>query len=53
MIENKHLFDARDEEGLHNNGFHVVEMVAYMGVPPDEFLCSSPNTPLVFDEEGK
>jgi hypothetical protein len=31
MMENKHLFDARDDEGLHNNSYHVAEMVAFWG----------------------
>ncbi|MCJ1259976.1 hypothetical protein MMC24_007816 [Lignoscripta atroalba] len=53
MMENKHLFDARDNEGLHNNRYHVAEMVAYLGIPPKEFQRRSSNTPLVFDEEGE
>lgn len=52
MIENKHLFDAQDDEGFHNNRRHVAEMTAYLGIPPKEFQQRSPNTPLVFDEEG-
>lgn len=53
IFENKHLFDARDEEGEHSNRFHVAEMVAYLGNPPIELLRRSERAPLVFDEAGK
>ncbi|KAG5302383.1 protein kinase [Histoplasma capsulatum G186AR] len=52
MIENKHLFDAQDDEGFHNNRYHIAEMVAYLSIPPKTFQQRSPNTPLVFDEAG-
>jgi hypothetical protein len=53
MMENKHLFDARDDEGLHNHRYHVAEMIAYLGIPPKELQRRSSNTPLVFDEQGE
>lgn len=53
MMENKRLFDARDDEGLHNNAYHVAEMIAYLGIPPMEFQRRSSKTPLVFDDQGE
>jgi hypothetical protein len=54
MIENnEHLFDARDDEGFHNNRYHLAEMITYLGPPPTELLRRSPNTPRVFDEGGE
>ncbi|EXJ53505.1 uncharacterized protein A1O5_13281 [Cladophialophora psammophila CBS 110553] len=53
MMENKHLFDARDDEGLHNNRCHVAEMIAYLRTPLIEFQRRSTKTTLVFDEQGE
>jgi hypothetical protein len=52
LVENKHLFDGRDEEGEHNNRFHISEMVAYIGVPPVEFQKRSEHAHRVFNEDG-
>jgi serine/threonine-protein kinase SRPK3 len=52
LVENKHLFDGRDEEGEHNNRFHISEMVAYLGVPPIEFQKRSEHAHKVFNEDG-
>ena len=51
MIENnEHLFNARDDEGNHNNRYHLAEMINSLGPPPTELLRRSPNTSRVFDE---
>jgi serine/threonine-protein kinase SRPK3 len=50
---NCHLFDGRDEEGYHNNRFHLSEMVAYLGPPPLELLGQSEHSTRVFDEIGQ
>lgn len=52
MLEVDHLFDGRDEEGLHNNRFHMREMVSLLGEPPAEFLRRSPQTWRLFDGAG-
>lgn len=53
MLENFHLFDARDDEGFHNNRYHIAEIIAFLGSPPKVFLQRSSKTSLVFDEEGE
>ncbi|KAF3007512.1 hypothetical protein E8E13_005731 [Curvularia kusanoi] len=53
LLENKHLFNALDEDGETSATDHVAEMVAYMGLPPLEFLNSSEDTRNVFDDEGR
>ncbi len=53
MLEGSHLFDARDDKGFHNNRYHVAEMVAYLGEPPQEFQQRSSHAPLLFDETGQ
>ncbi|EME41720.1 hypothetical protein DOTSEDRAFT_73941 [Dothistroma septosporum NZE10] len=48
-----HLFDGRDEEGLHNNRVHLGEMVGLIGHPPLDFQRRSENAWRVFDAQGK
>ncbi|KAK5169575.1 uncharacterized protein LTR77_005552 [Saxophila tyrrhenica] len=52
MIEVDHLFDGYDDEGYHNNGVHMREMVNLLGRPPRDFLSRSPHTWRLFDQEG-
>ncbi|KAK2757981.1 hypothetical protein FQN54_004387 [Arachnomyces sp. PD_36] len=52
IFENKHLFDALDEDREYSPSHHVAEMVAYLGLPPLEFLQRSDETRNVFDEKG-
>ncbi|KAJ5249185.1 protein kinase domain protein [Penicillium chermesinum] len=53
IFENKHLFDALDEDKEYSPSHHVAEMVAYLGAPPLHFLQRSEETLNVFDENGK
>lgn len=52
LLENKHLFNAADEEGRSSATHHVAEMVAYLGLPPPEYVQRSEITRKVFDEAG-
>jgi hypothetical protein len=52
LIENKHLFNALDEDGKSSATYHVAEMVAYLGLPPMEYVKRSEITRKVFDDEG-
>ncbi|KAL5356942.1 kinase-like domain-containing protein [Aspergillus floccosus] len=51
LLEQKYLFDGQDEEG-YTNGYHIAEMVAYLGTPPLEFQRRSIRSPLVFTDDG-
>ncbi|KAE8162112.1 kinase domain protein [Aspergillus tamarii] len=53
IFENKHLFDARDEDKEYSPSHHIAEMVAYLGLPPLHFLQRSEETRNVFDQNGK
>ncbi|RAK79990.1 uncharacterized protein BO72DRAFT_525669 [Aspergillus fijiensis CBS 313.89] len=53
IFEDKHLFDARDEDGGYSPSHHVAEMVAYLGLPPGSFVRRSLETRHVFTDEGK
>ncbi|KAL3472269.1 kinase domain protein [Aspergillus californicus] len=41
IFEDKHMFDALDEDSLYSASHHVAEMVGYLGLPPLEFLQRS------------
>ncbi|RAH43521.1 uncharacterized protein BO95DRAFT_465906 [Aspergillus brunneoviolaceus CBS 621.78] len=41
IFEDRHLFDARDEDGGYSPSHHVAEMVAYLGLPPVSFVRRS------------
>ncbi|OGM47862.1 protein kinase domain protein [Aspergillus bombycis] len=53
IFENKHLFNALDEDQQYSPSHHVAEMVAYLGLPPLHFLQRSSETRNVFDQNGK
>lgn len=53
MLEAEHLFHGSDSEGLHNNRYHVNEMVGLLGEPPQTFLRRSPHASRLFDETGR
>ncbi|PYI02454.1 kinase domain protein [Aspergillus sclerotiicarbonarius CBS 121057] len=53
IFENKHLFNALDEDGEYSPSHHVAEMVSYLGPPPLHFLQRSQETRHAFDENGK
>jgi hypothetical protein len=52
LFENRHLFNAVDEDGQPSATHHVAEMVAYLGLPPSEYIHRSGITDRVFDNEG-
>lgn len=52
MLQLRHLFDGRDEEGYHNNRVHIGEMVGLIGHPPMDFQLRSAHAWRVFDAEG-
>lgn len=54
LLENRHLFDAVDpENGEMTATHHVAEMVAYLGLPPSEYIHRSETTAKVFDKHGE
>lgn len=53
MLEAEHLFSGCDTEGLHNNRYHVNEMVSLLGDPSEAFLRRSPHASRLFDENGR
>ncbi|KAE8349567.1 kinase domain protein [Aspergillus coremiiformis] len=53
IFENKHLFNALDEDCQYSPSHHVAEMVAHLGLPPLHFLQRSEETRNVFDENGE
>lgn len=52
MLEAEYLFDGSDDEGLHNNRYHMNERVGLLGEPPAAFLRRSPHASRLFDETG-
>lgn len=54
LLENKHLFNAIDPENGEMSATHyVAEMVAYLGLPPREYIHRSETTAKVFDKHGE
>lgn len=53
MLHVEHLFDGSDSEGLHNNRYHINEIVNLLGEPPEAFLRRSPHSKRLFDESGR
>lgn len=54
LLENRHLFDAVDHENGEMSATHyVAEMVAYLGLPPREYIHRSETTSKVFDKHGE
>jgi len=47
------MFNALDEDRKNSPSHHVAEMVAYFGLPPEEFLHRSEVTRNVFNEHGE
>jgi len=52
LFENKHMFHALDKNQTSSATHHVAEMVAYLGLPPLEYIPRSDVTKNVFDEHG-
>jgi serine/threonine protein kinase len=52
LFENRHLFNAMDENMESSATHFVAEMVAYLGLPPLEYIKRSNITQKVFDEQG-
>lgn len=54
LLENRHLFEAVDPENGEMSATHyVAEMVAYLGLPPREYIHRSETTAKVFDKHGE
>ncbi|PYI20349.1 kinase domain protein [Aspergillus violaceofuscus CBS 115571] len=53
VFEDRHLFNALDEDGDFSPSHHVAEMVAYLGLPPLSFVRRSQETHHVFTDDGK
>ncbi|EUC50082.1 hypothetical protein COCMIDRAFT_83008 [Bipolaris oryzae ATCC 44560] len=53
LFENRHLFHALDENLQPSATHHVAEMVAYLGLPPLEYIQRSEITKKVFNEQGR
>ncbi|KAF2004736.1 non-specific serine/threonine protein kinase [Amniculicola lignicola CBS 123094] len=53
LFENRHLFNAIDENLQPSATHHVAEMVAYLGLPYPEYIQRSEITKKVFDEQGR
>jgi hypothetical protein len=53
LSENKQLLNAIDENRQSSATHHVAEMVAYLGLPPVEYIQRSDITRKVFDKEGE
>lgn len=52
LLENKHLFNALDEDGDYSPSHHVAEMVGFLGLPPSSFIERSRETRNVFTDDG-
>ncbi|KND89237.1 Serine/threonine-protein kinase SRPK [Tolypocladium ophioglossoides CBS 100239] len=50
LFENRHLFNALDENSQSSATHHVAEMVGYLGLPPRKYLQRSEITKNVFDQ---
>jgi serine/threonine-protein kinase SRPK3 len=53
LFENKHLFNAVDETGKPLATHHIAEIVAFLGLPPHEYIHRSEVTNRVFDSQGQ
>ncbi|TWU72294.1 hypothetical protein ED733_003630 [Metarhizium rileyi] len=53
LFENRHLFNAMDEEKKSSATHHIAEMVSYIGLPPLEYIDRSAVTKNVFDDNGQ
>ncbi|KAG4436290.1 hypothetical protein IFR05_008230 [Cadophora sp. M221] len=53
LFENRHLFIAVDEKLQPSATHHVAEMVAYLGLPPLEYIQRGEITKKVFNEQGR
>ncbi|KAL5366226.1 kinase-like protein [Aspergillus floccosus] len=51
-LAKRHLFYARDSEKKHSDGHHLAEMVAIMGLPPQELIQNSAYATDFIDGEG-
>ncbi|KAF9073510.1 putative CDK4/6 [Rhodocollybia butyracea] len=52
MLENKHLFEARDENNSNSTLYHIAEMVAILGPPSLDYLRRSETSSKYFDSTG-
>ncbi|RJE23238.1 Protein kinase domain-containing protein [Aspergillus sclerotialis] len=53
LFENKHLFNARNEEGEESSLHRLAEMVAILGPPPEHFLNRTEASSQYFTADGQ
>lgn len=53
LLENRRLFSAMGENQEVSATDHIAEMVAYLGLPPLEYLRRSDVTKNVFNDQGQ
>ncbi|MCJ1466514.1 hypothetical protein MMC07_005133 [Pseudocyphellaria aurata] len=53
LFENKHMFNALNDDQQYSPSRHVAEMVAYFGLPPPQYVHRSKVTREVFDDHGQ
>lgn len=49
ILENKHLFNAKNPNGERSSIYHIAEMVALLGLPPPDYLERSKTSWKYFD----
>ncbi|CAK96886.1 kinase-like protein [Aspergillus niger ATCC 13496] len=52
LFERRHLFKARNDEGKLDDGQHLAEMQAVLGMPPAQFLARSERSHQFWDANG-
>ncbi|GLA28295.1 hypothetical protein AnigIFM63326_005866 [Aspergillus niger] len=52
LFERRHLFKARNDEGKLDDGQHLAEMQAVLGMPPAQFLVRSERSHQFWDANG-
>ncbi|MCJ1396678.1 hypothetical protein MMC18_009570, partial [Xylographa bjoerkii] len=53
LFEDKHMFDAKDQNNENSSLYHIAEMIALLGPPPLEFIQRSKLGSEYFDAHGK
>lgn len=53
LFQNKHMFDAVDENEGNSDLHHIAEMIALLGPPSKDFLRRSQFISEYWDEEGQ
>ena len=53
LLEGRHLFDTRGQDGHYSAAHHLAEMVALLGPPPPEFIHRSKESEEYWSPDGK